>query len=87
MPQGGIGVALQSSENDGTQTGFLGDVIMLLGQWYLSRSLTPLAAYNELQIVLMRHFLRRGGTVDAWMQDIAPAFRRRYGWICESTSG
>ena len=87
MPQGGMGVALQSLESDGTQAGFLGDVIMLLGQWYLSNSPTPLAAYNRLQIVLMRHFLWRGGTMDAWMQDIAPAFRRRYGWMCESTSG
>ena len=86
MPRGGIGVALQSSRTT-AHSWILGGVIMLLGQWYLSKSLTPLAAYNGLQIVLMRHFLRRGGTMDAWMQDIAPAFRRRYGWICESTSG
>ncbi len=85
MPQGGMEVALPRERPN--TAGSLGDVIMLLGQWYLSKSPTPLAAYNRLQIVLMRRFLRRGGTMDAWMQEIAPAFRRRYGWICESTSG
>ncbi len=60
---------------------------MLLGHSYLSKNRTPLAAYNGLQISLMRRYLRRGGTMEAWLQHIAPAFRRRYGWICEHTAG
>ena len=60
---------------------------MLLGHSYLSKNRTPLAAYNGLQISLMRRFLRRGGTMEAWLQCVAPAFRRRYGWILRTTAG
>ena len=56
---------------------------VLLGQYYLSKCPTPLAAYNNLQAALMRRFLRRGGTIERWVAVFAPRFRHRYGWICE----
>jgi hypothetical protein len=56
---------------------------MLLGQWYQSTSRTPFAAFNRLQAALMRRFLARGGTLEVWMARLAPAFRRRYEWICQ----
>ena len=58
-------------------------VLNLLGERYKARFPGPLAAYNRLQTALMRHFVHRGGTVERWMTDLAPAFRRRYGWLCE----
>ena len=54
----------------------------LLGRSYLSTSPTPLAAYNRLQAALMERFLKRGGTIDRWVECFAPLFRRRYGWLC-----
>jgi hypothetical protein len=54
----------------------------LLGQAYLERFRSPLAAYNRLQAALMKRFIRRGGTPEIWLQTMAPAFRRRHGWIC-----
>lgn len=56
---------------------------MLLGRWYLACSHTPLAAFNRLQLSLMKRFLARGGSLDAWMARIAPVFRERYSWLCE----
>ena len=38
---------------------------------------------NRLQTALMRRFLKRGGTLERWLECIAPAFRTRYGWLCE----
>jgi hypothetical protein len=55
----------------------------LLGDSYLSQSHTRMAAYNRLQTALMRRFLKRGGTLERWLECIAPAFRTRYGWLCE----
>jgi hypothetical protein len=55
---------------------------MLLGRSYLSKSPTPLAAYNGLQAALMTRFLKRGGSVERWMEQFAPRFRQRYGWLC-----
>ncbi len=57
--------------------------MILLGQSYLERFASPLAAYNRLQATLMRLFFRRGGTPEIWLQAKAPAFRRRHGCICE----
>ena len=31
----------------------------------------------------MRRFMNRGGTMDRWMIELAPAFRQRYGWLCQ----
>jgi hypothetical protein len=55
----------------------------LLGQSYMERFGSPLAAYNRLQTTLMRLFFRRGGTPEIWLEKMAPAFRRRHGCICE----
>ena len=55
----------------------------LLGRSYLSKSPTPFAAYNRLQAALMERFLKRGGSVDRWVESLAPLFRRRYGWLCQ----
>lgn len=55
----------------------------LLGRSYLATAPSPLAAYNRLQAALMRCFLRRGGTLERWVESFAPLFRRRYGWLCE----
>ena len=55
----------------------------VLGDLYLSKSPTRLAAYNRLQTALMRSFLKRGGTLERWLECIAPVFRTRYGWLCE----
>ena len=57
--------------------------LSLLGDSYKARFPGPLAAYNRLQASLMRHFVERGGTMDRWMTDLAPAFRQRYGWLCQ----
>ncbi len=54
-----------------------------LGDSYLARFPGPLAAYNRLQSALMRRFMNRGGTMDRWMIELAPAFRQRYGWLCQ----
>jgi hypothetical protein len=55
---------------------------MVLGRSYLSKSPSPFAAYNRLQAALMKRFLRRGGSVEIWMERYAPRFRQRYGWLC-----
>ncbi len=60
---------------------------MLLAQLFVERYPTRQAAYNSLQAALMMRYLRRGGTLDAWMTRFAPVFRRRYGWICQELPG
>lgn len=60
-----------------------GGLMSLLGRSYLSKAPNRLAAYNRLQAALMRRFLKRGGTMERWLKRIAPAFRTRYGWLCE----
>ena len=54
----------------------------LLGESYRARFASPLAAYNRLQTALMRRFMNRGGTMDRWLIELAPAFRQRYGCLC-----
>ncbi len=56
---------------------------MLLGEWYLSRHGTRFAAFNRLQIALMKRFVAKGGSVERWMDRIAPVLRSRYSWLCE----
>ncbi len=51
---------------------------MILALQFLARHESPFAAYMALQRTLMRHYLSRGGTEEAWCTRIAPAFRRRY---------
>ena len=51
---------------------------MVLVQQYLARYESPFAAYMALQRALLRQYLSRGGTEEAWCNRIAPAFRRRY---------
>ena len=53
----------------------------LLGESYLSRFPSPLAAYNRLQTALMRRFVARGGTPELWIERMAPTFRERYEWL------
>lgn len=55
----------------------------MLGYSYLARFANRLAAYNRLQVALMRRFFSRGGTTDEWVIRLAPAYRQRYGWMCE----
>ena len=55
----------------------------ILGDSYMAKSPTHMAAYNRLQAALMRRFLRRGGTLERWLECIAPVFRTRYGWLCQ----
>lgn len=55
----------------------------LLGRTYLARYRELFAAYNRLQSALIRRFVSHGGTVETWMDRLAPAFRKRHGWICE----
>jgi len=59
---------------------------MLLAHLFLARHSSALAAYNALQVRLLRRHLRRGGTVDGWCDRMAPAFRRRYGWMVTGSS-
>lgn len=54
---------------------------MLLGSYYLARARSPLAAYNALQLQLMRRFLGRGGTEAEWVARFAEPFHRRFGWM------
>jgi hypothetical protein len=56
---------------------------MTMAGFHLDRADSPLAAYNALQVALMRRFVARGGTVELWCVRLAPAFRRRYGWMLE----
>jgi hypothetical protein len=56
---------------------------MTLATFHLDRANSPLAAYNALQIALMRRFVAAGGTAELWCDRLAPAFRRRYGWMLE----
>lgn len=52
---------------------------MILAREYRARHSTGFRAYMALQAALMRRYLRRGGTVQAWCARMAPAFQRRYG--------
>ncbi len=54
---------------------------MLFAHLFLARHSSAFAAYNALQARLLRGHLRRGGTLDGWCDRMAPAFRRRYGWM------
>ena len=60
---------------------------MLLASYYLARTPSRLAAYNALQVRLMRRFIGRGGTEAEWIDHYAAAFRRRFGWMLASTDG
>lgn len=51
---------------------------MVLVQHYLARHASPFEAYMALQRALLRRYLSRGGTEEAWCTRIAPAFRQRY---------
>ena len=54
---------------------------MLLASYYLANARSPLAAYNALQVQLMRRYIGRGGTEAEWVAHYAAAFRRRFGWM------
>lgn len=56
---------------------------MTLAGYHLDRANSPLAAYNALQIALMKRYIACGGTAEQWCSRLAPAFRRRYGWMLE----
>jgi len=59
---------------------------MMMADGYLDGKRSALAAYNALQLTLMRRFMARGGTAEAWCERLAPAFRRRYGWMLDAAS-
>ena len=50
----------------------------ILAHSYRARHQSGFSAYMALQSALMRHYLRRGGTVQQWCSRMAPAFRDRY---------
>jgi hypothetical protein len=54
---------------------------MLLASYYLANARSPLAAYNALQVQLMRRYIGRGGTEAEWVAHYAAPFRRRFGWM------
>ena len=60
---------------------------MLLASYYLARAQSPLAAYNALQVQLMRRFIGRGGTEAEWVAHYAAPFRRRFGWMLSAGAG
>jgi hypothetical protein len=51
----------------------------LLASSYRARHQSGFAAYMALQAALLRHYVKRGGTVQHWCACIAPRFRERYG--------
>ena len=73
---------IRSTGSDGSDRP-VDDDLSPLGVSYLARFRSPLAAYNRLQTALMRRFMNRGGTMDRWLIELAPAFRQRYGWLCQ----
>ncbi len=54
---------------------------MILACSYQAKHATGFGAYMALQAALMRRYVRRGGTVQAWCTRMAPAFQRRYGRV------
>ncbi len=56
---------------------------MLPGEWYVSRHSTRFSAFNKLQVALMKRFVAKGGSIERWMDRLAPVFRSRYSWLCE----
>jgi hypothetical protein len=54
------------------------EAAMIMAELFLARHETPFAAYMALQSALLQRHLRRGGSLDRWCSDIAPAYRRRY---------
>ena len=60
---------------------------MLLASYYLANARSPLAAYNALQVQLMRRFIGRGGTEAEWVAHYAAPFRRRFGWMLGTGAG
>jgi len=54
----------------------------VLAREHLGRATTPLAAYLELQLRLMRCFVRLSGdSPAAFIDRYARAYRHRYGWM------
>ena len=48
---------------------------------HLVRHGRSFAAYQALQRQLLSRHLARGGTMEEWCQTLAPAFRRKYGFL------
>jgi len=57
--------------------------MLVLAEYYRARSGTGFGAYMHLQRALLRRWLARGGTEEAWCERMAPAFRHRYGGLME----
>ncbi|MBV9772639.1 MAG: hypothetical protein JO040_01735 [Gemmatimonadetes bacterium] len=53
----------------------------VLAERFQARAQTPLGAYMLLQSALLSIWLANGGSVDEWSLRLAPAFRKRYGWM------
>ena len=56
---------------------------MLPGEWYSSKHSSGFAAFNKLQVALMKRFVAKGGSIERWIDKLAPVFRSRYSWLCE----
>jgi len=59
---------------------------MILALRYLEKHGSPFAAYMALQTALLRHYVSRGGTEEAWCTRIAPVSRRRYAPVFASVA-
>lgn len=55
----------------------------MLGERFLALHGNGHKAFMLLQVCLMRHFVARGGDKLDWCERLAPAYRRRYGWLLE----
>lgn len=53
---------------------------------YLARYQNPMQAYVELQRALMRRFITLGGTASEFVERLASAFRKRFGWMMHVTT-
>jgi hypothetical protein len=51
---------------------------MILAAAFRAKYGSGFSAYMALQAALLRHYLARGGTVQAWCARLAPAFQERY---------
>lgn len=59
---------------------------LILAEEALATAPSPLAAYNQLQLRLMRRYIARGGTEELWCRMLAPVFSARYSWMLPNGS-
>lgn len=54
---------------------------MILAEQELARCPSRQAAYNRLQVRLMRRWMAQGHTTDEWVARMAIVYARRYRWV------